>query len=144
MVSTVSQIINITKEEELVKQMIIFEDAVDRRMAPVEDLLSKDIKASNEFMIEKHMSTMDSYRQIAVRIHALAACFLEHSKSSWFAISKSKEVSDFDRHAKQKQMIAPFTGLEARSEGLIKSIDSRVNMCKVLLRLTDDRLAGMK
>jgi hypothetical protein len=144
MVSKVSEIIAITKEADLIKEMTAFENAIDKRLKSVEDLLDMDVNSSNEFAIEKHMSVVESYRQIAVRVHSLAACFLEHSKSPWFTLSKSKDISEFDRHAKQKQMVAPFFGLEARSEGLIKSIDSRVNMCKVLLKLTDDRLAGTK
>lgn len=144
MIKSVSDIIAITKEENLIKEMSAFELAAENRMAMVEGLLTQDIKSSNEFAIEKHMSTVESFRQTAVRIHALAMCFLEHAKSQWFTLSKGKEISEFDRHAKQKQMVAPFAGLESRTEGLIKSIDSRVNMCKVLLRLTDDRLAGVK
>lgn len=135
MVSKVADVIAITKEEDLKKEMTEFEAAAEKRIKPVEDLLSKDVRSAEEITVQNHMTAVDAYRQVAVRIFALAACFLEHSKSAYFTLAKGTE---FERKAKQYALIAPFTGLTARYEGLIKSIDSRVNLCKVLLRVSGD------
>ena len=88
------------------------------------------------------MASVESRRQSAVRLHSMCACFLEHSKSSLFALKKGAGISELDRRQKEKFLVAPFEGLTVRTEGLVKSIDSRVNLCKILLRLTDERLTG--
>lgn len=144
MVSKVQEIINITKEDELLKELASFENAVEKRIKPIEDLLGVDIRSAEEVTVQNHLTAVDAYRQIAVRIFALSACFLEHAKSPYFALVKGTE---FERNSKQKQLIAPFAGLAARCEGLVKSIDSRVNLCKVLLRVSgegysDNRIAA--
>ena len=140
-VSTVAQIIAITEESSLIQELGLFEKAVEKRIEPIENLLSLDIKSANEFTLEQHMSKIDSYRQISVKIHALASCFLEHAKSPYFALAKG---TGFERESKQKQLTAPFQGMVVRYEGLVKSIDSRVNMVKTLLRLQDEREKGMR
>jgi hypothetical protein len=135
MVSSVQEIIKLTKAEDLVKEMEVFETAANKRIEPIEELLRKDIRSGEEITVQNHMTKIDSYRQVAVRIFALAACFLEHAKSPYFALVNGTE---FQRNSKQKQMIAPFTGMYERYDGLVKSIDSRVNLCKVLLRAAGD------
>jgi hypothetical protein len=139
MVSTVRDIIKLTKESDLIKEMEAFELAAAKRIAPVEELLDIDIRSGEEITIQNHMSKVDSYRQTSVRIFGLTACFLEHAKSPYFALDKGTE---FQRNSKQKQLIAPFMGMFIRFEGLIKSIDSRVNLCKVLLRVSNEGMGS--
>jgi hypothetical protein len=145
-VSTISDIIKITSEKGLIDEMAIFEKALAKRVEPVEALLRIDIRAQsdNESSVEDHMTAVESQRQAAVRCHALAACFLEHSKSSYFSLKKGKDVSELDRRQKEKMLVAPFEGLSVWTEGLIRSIDSRTNLCKVLLRLVDERVNNQR
>jgi hypothetical protein len=141
-VSTVSDIIAITTEEKLMEEMQAFSRALDKRIKPIEDLLSFDVRSNseNEDVTEKHMTAVECQRQAAVRCHSLSACFLEHAKSPYFRLKRGKDVSEDDRRSKEKMLVAPFEGLAVRTEGLVKSIDSRVNLCKVLLRLVDERV----
>jgi hypothetical protein len=122
-----------------------FDRAFEKRVEGIEELLKKDVRsARDETDLECHMAEIDSHRQTVVRLHALATTFLEHSKSSWFLLKKTTGVSDTDRRAKEKTLSAPFSGLTQRTEGMIKSIDSRVNLCKSLLRLADERVKGLR
>ncbi len=141
MISSVIEIIKLTKAEDLTKEMEVFVAAADKRIEPIEKLLAKDIRSAEEITVTSHMTAVDAYRQVAVRIFALAACFLEHAKSPYFALVNGTE---FQRNSKQKQMIAPFTGMYERYNGLVKSIDSRVNLCKVLLRESGDNTANTR
>lgn len=141
MVSTYAQIIAITKEEDLFKEMGALEAAADKRIAPAEKLLNIDVRGSQETTLENHMSQVDSHRQMVVRLHSLAACFLEHAKSSTFALVSGTEAT---KRAKEKQLTAAFEGMVVRYEGLIRSIDTRVNLCKALLRLVDEREKGQR
>jgi hypothetical protein len=136
MISTVQGIIALTTEADLLKEMAAFETAADKRIAPIEKLLAVDIRSTEETTVQNHMTAIDAHRQAAVRIYALAACFLEHAKSPYFGLAT--KGTEFERSSKQKQIIAPFTGMSVRYEGLVRSIDSRVNLCKVLLRVSGD------
>lgn len=145
-VSSIAEIIAITSEQKLIEEMALFEKALDKRVEPIEKLLQIDVRAQSdsEVSVENHMTAVESKRQSAVRYHALAACFLEHAKSPYFRLKKGNGVSEDDRRSKEKMLVAPFEGLSVRTEGLIKSIDSRTNLCKVLLRLVDERVNGQR
>ena len=146
MVSTVADIVAITSETELQNEMRAFEKALERRVEPIEKLLNVDIRAQaeSESSVEDHMTAIESKRQTAVRIHSLSACFLEHAKSPYFLLKKGPGVTAEDRRSKEKMLVAPFEGLVVRTEGLVKSIDSRTNLCKVLLRLVDERVNNQR
>lgn len=145
-VSTVAQIIEITTEDKLIEEMKMFDRAMEKRIEPIETLLSVDVRAQSgsEQAVEDHMTAIESQRQAAVRLHALSACFLEHAKSPWFALKKTAGVNAEMIRSKEKMLVAPFEGMTTRAEGLVKSIDSRVNLCKVLLRLFDERVNGKR
>jgi len=135
MISQIRQILAITKESSLFEEMEAFEKSIDDKFAEVEDLLEIDVRSAEEITLQNYMSKVESFRQTAVRAFALAACFLEHAKSPYFALGVGTE---FERKSKQYQLIAPFTGLNIRLEGLVKSIDSKVNLCKVFLRVDNE------
>jgi hypothetical protein len=145
-VSSIRDIIKITSEATLMEELAVFEKTLETRILPIENLLRVDVRAQsdNEQSVEDHMTAIESKRQDAVRYHALAACFLEHSKSSYFALKKAPGVTGEDKRAKEKMLMAPFEGLSVRTDGLIRSIDSRVNLCKVLLRLMDERFTNQR
>jgi hypothetical protein len=145
-VSTVAQIIEITDEVNLVAEMKIFDKAMEKRIEPIELLLAVDVRSQSqsEQSVEDHMSKIEAQRQAAVRLHSLSACFLEHAKSPYFRLKKGKDISEDDRRSKEKMLVAPFTGMTVRTEGLVKSIDSRVNLCKMLLKLFDERVNGKR
>ena len=130
-VSSIAEIIAITSEQKLIEEMALFEKALDKRVEPIEKLLQINVRAQsdNEVSVEDHMTAIESKRQSAVRYHALAACFLEHAKSPYFRLKKGNGVSEDDRRSKEKMLVAPFEGLSVRTEGLIKSIDSRAATC---------------
>jgi hypothetical protein len=143
---TIKDICAITSEEVLMQELGIFEHTLNVRLKPIEELLEVDVRSrsNDEIAVEDHMTAVESYRQRSVRYHSLAACFLQHAKSSHFLLKKTKDISVNEQHAKEKQLIAPFEGLATLTEGAVKSIDSRVNLCKVLLRLSDERERGMR
>src|ERR1039458_5112163 len=104
-VSTISDIIKITSEKGLIEEMALFEKALAKRVEPIEKLLKVDIRSQsdNETSVENHMTAVECQRQAAVRCHALAACFLEHSKSSYFSLKKGKDVSELDRRQRSEE-----------------------------------------
>jgi len=139
MVSTVAEIIALTKEEDLVSEMKSFEISTDKRVAEVERLLAINVRSVEEITLQDHMVKVEAHRQTVVRIFALTTCFLEHAKSPCFQLEGGTE---FQRHAKMKQLVAPFAGMNARFDGLVRSIDSRVNLCKVLLRVANEGMGN--
>jgi len=136
-VSRVQQILRITKEEDLVCEMGKFEDAVYDAGAPLLVLLSQDVRSTDVVSLLDHMTEVERWRERVCRWHALAKCFLEHCKSDHFIVVRQKGVTDFERTAYQKKLTAGFAGLETWLEGVVDSVDSRVNLCKKLAGLDE-------
>ena len=134
-INKLHQILSITKEEDLRQQFCLFENAVDDQLGPLVELLKKDIRSKDVSDIQNHMSDVERYRERVVRFYALSVAFLDHCKSAHFLIPKNKSTTDFDREAYQKNLTHAFKGMSTYLEGLITSIDSRVNMAKKLTGL---------
>jgi hypothetical protein len=136
-VSKVQQILALVKEEDLVREMGKFEDAIYEAGAPLLRLLAQDVRSTDVVSLLDHMTEVERWRERTSRWHALAKCFLEHCKSDHFIVIRTKGVTDFERTAYQKRLSAGFAGLETWLEGVVDSIDSRVNLCKKLAGLDE-------
>lgn len=136
-VSTIRQILLLTKEEDLKTEMGKFEDAILSAGNDLFHLLSQDVRSTDVLSIIDHMTAVECWRERVCRWHALAKCFVEHCKSDHFILVKQTGVHEADRTAYQKRLTAGFVGVEAWLEGIIWSIDSRVNLCKKLLGLDE-------
>jgi hypothetical protein len=136
--SKIRDVLAITKEDDLLSELGRFEDALTEELRPVQSLLAKDVRTTDVASIEDHMTNVERYRERICRFHGLALCFLDHCKSDHFKLIRVKGVTEFDREAYQKRLTAGFKGLEAYLANLIDCIDSRVNDCKILLRLGED------
>lgn len=138
-VSRVSQILDIKDEKQLLAEMKKFEDSVYERIRPLRVLLVKDIHSSEVASIQNHMSDVERWRETVLRWSSLMKTFVSHCKSDHFIVKREPgmRITEFDREAYQKRLLAGFVGLDTWLEGVVDSIDSRVNMAKVLLRLDE-------
>jgi hypothetical protein len=136
-VSRVQQILALTKESELMAEMAKFEDAIYEAGDPLLRLLRLDVRSNDVANLLDHMTSVERWRERTTRWFGLATCFVSHCKSDHFIVKREKGISDFDREAYQKRLLAGFLGLETWLEGLVKSVDSRVNLCKKLLGLEE-------
>ncbi len=136
-VSRVTQILKILKEADLMTEMGKFEDAIYEAGDPLLRLLRLDVRSNDVANLLDHMTSVERWRERTTRWFGLATCFVSHCKSDHFIVKREKGISDFDREAYQKRLLAGFLGLETWLEGLVKSVDSRVNLCKKLLGLEE-------
>ena len=136
-VSRVQHILAITKEEDMLRELGKFEDAIYEAGAPLINLLRLDIRSTDVVSILDHMTEVERWRERVCRWYALARCFVEHCKSDHFIVRRDKGVTEFDRTAYQKRLSAGFIGIETWLDGLIESIDSRVNLAKKLVGIEE-------
>jgi hypothetical protein len=136
--SKIRQVLEITKEEDLVSELGKFEEAIETELAPLNSLLDQDVNSPDVNSVEKHMSNVERFRRRVVAFHALASCFLAHCKSDHFKLDKVKGVTEFDRESYQKRLTSGFIYLETLLKGVIDSIDSRVNLCKLQLKVGEE------
>jgi hypothetical protein len=136
-VSRMQHILAITKEEDLVSELGKFEDAIYEAGAPLIGLLRLDVRSQDVANMLDHMTEVERWRERVCRWHSLAVCFVSHCKSDHFTVKREKGISDFDREAYQKRLLAGFLGLETWLDGMVRSVDSRVNMCKKFLGLEE-------
>jgi hypothetical protein len=135
-VSRIQQILSITQECELTKELGRFEDSIRSIALPLIKLLALDVRAENIAEITSHMMSVERWRERICRWHSLAKTFSEHTKSDHFLVRRvdGGKTTEMDRSAYQKRLGAGFIGLEVYLENLIKCIDSRCNACKILVR----------
>lgn len=138
-ISRVQQILKITKEDELITELGKFEDAIYSAGAPLIKLLSQDVRQSEVSNLLDHLTSVEKWRDRVCRWHSLARCFEEHTKSDHFTIRRTDgcKITEFDRLSYQKKLSAGFIGLEVYLEQMIRSIDSRTNLCKKLAGLDE-------
>lgn len=139
-VSRVQQILALTKEEDLIRELGKFEDAIYEAGDPLLRLLRMDVRSNDVANLLDHMTNVERWRERTTRWYGLATCFVSHCKSDHFIVKREKGISDFDREAYQKRLLAGFLGLECWLEGLVRSVDSRVNLCKKLAGLEEGSL----
>jgi hypothetical protein len=137
MISTIRQILEIVKECDLKKEFGEFEDSVNTTLQPLITLLEKDVRTTEVSNLLDHMTAVERWRERTVRFLALATAFHSHCRSDHFIVAKTKGQTEFDRTSYQKRLTAGFNGIEIYLDGLISSLDSRVNVCKRILGIEE-------
>jgi hypothetical protein len=138
LINSIVDILKIIKEEDLKKEFGEFERQVTEGLQPLTAKLQQQVLSSEVQQLELHMTYVESWRDRVCRYNALAQAFVEHVKSTHFNLPPSKNVGVFEKEAYQKQLLAGFIGLRSMMEEKIRSVDSRVNLCKKLLGIESD------
>jgi hypothetical protein len=138
MVHNVAEILDIIKEDELMKEFREFEETLREDIKPLQDFLDKQLFTSDVPELNAHMSFVESWRDRICRRLMLADAFVEHGKSSNFLVPHSKEVKALDREAYVRKISAGMVAVRNYLENLIHNIDSRVNQCKKVLGIEGD------
>lgn len=122
-----------------------FEDEITSKLKPLVDKLEQNILSVDVVSIETHMAFVESWRSRLVRIHSLASAFTDHAKDSTFLAAKTNgdtekpiKISEIERDAHRRKLSGGFTALQVYLEGLIDSVDSRVNLSKKVLGIEID------
>lgn len=139
-VSRVAQILRITTEKRLVSELVKFEESIYVQIRRLRELLALDLHSVEVTSIQNHMTEVERWREKVLRWSSLMKAFVAHCKSDHFILKRNQpgmKITEFDRDAYQKKLLAGFLGLDYYLEGLVETIDSRVNMAKVLLRLDE-------
>lgn len=144
---SIREIFKINTVEELNAARDQFEQEINTKIQPLVDKLNQNILSSDVVSIEQHMAYVESWRARLVRYHALASAFTDHAKDSTFLAAKSsdenaKRIPEIERDAFRRKLSGGFAALQDYLEGLIDSIDSRVNLSKKVLGIEVD--AGVK
>jgi hypothetical protein len=142
MISTIRQILEITKEADLKTEFGEFEDSITENLHPLVVLLGKDVRTTEVSSILDHMTGVEKWREKVVRYLSLATAFHGHAKSDHFIVVKTKGQTEFDRSSYQKKLTCAFDGIEVYLEGLLYCLDSRVNVCKKLLGAEESNFNG--
>ena len=133
MVNRVVDILRIKNEDDLFQEMEEFETVLVATLEPLRNKLAAQVMSDEVSQLEMHMTYVESWRDRVAQYLSFASTFVEHGKSTSFLLPAGKNVTVADRDAYQKKMTAGFVGLRDDLEQMVKSIDSRVNLCKKLL-----------
>jgi hypothetical protein len=136
MIRTIADVLKIKVENELEETFILFEDSVRTSTAPLDSLLGKKI-SSDAATVEPHVIEIESWRDKICKIHALSAACAEHAKSSHFILT-GRSATQVDKEAHQRKVAGHWIALRDEMENKIRSIDSRVNLCKKFLGYEQD------
>jgi hypothetical protein len=133
MISSIREILGINDEGKLLEMVRQFDADLERELEPLNAALDQNIRTTDFTSLANHMGFVESRRAKVVRYLSLATAFLEYSKSESFLRKKEKGMTEADRRAHEKQLSAGFQAQVTMLDGLVKCIDSRVNLCKKLL-----------
>lgn len=133
MISSIVDILKIRTEKDLHESLAEFESAVDTSLKPLTDKLRQQVLTSEVQQLELHMTFIESWRDRVAKALMFAAAFEQHGKSHWFLIPTGKNITATDRESYQRSITAGASALVIYLEQLLKSVDSRVNLCKKLL-----------
>lgn len=132
-VSSIVEILGLKTEADFKSAFGDFETAVTTTFKPLEDRLRQQVLTSEVQQIELHMTFVESWRDRAAKALMIASAFENHGRSHWFLLAGGKGITATDREAYQKSITAGAAALCVYFEQLLKSVDSRVNLCKKLL-----------
>lgn len=142
---SIKEIFNINTVEALNAARDQFESELDAKLNPLIEKLQSNVLSTDVTSIETHMAFVESWRARCVRYHALASAFTDHAKDSTFLAAKTNgdadkpvKVSEIERDAHRRKLAGGFAALQTYLEGLIDSIDSRVNLSKKVLGIEVD------
>lgn len=132
-VNTISEILGLKTEAELKAAINEYEQSMITCFRPLTDRLAQQLLTNEVQQLELHMTFVESWRDRAAKALMLASAFESHGKSHRFLLAGGKGITATDREAYQKDMITSASSQVVYFEELLKSIDSRVNICKKLL-----------
>lgn len=132
-VNTIVEILGIKTEKDFVGAVGEFESTVVLTFKPLTDRLQQQVLTSEVQQLELHMTFVESWRDRVAKALMLSAAFENHGRSHHFLLPGGKGITATDREAYQKSITAGAAALCVYFEQLLKSVDSRVNLCKKLL-----------
>jgi hypothetical protein len=139
---SIREIFKINTVEELNAARDQFEQEIYTKTEPLVVKLDQNILSSDVASIEQHMAYVESWRARLVKYHAFASAFTDHAKDSTFLAAKdsgdTKRIPEIERDAFRRKLSGGFSALQGYLEGLIDSIDSRVNLSKKVLGIEVD------
>ncbi len=133
-VNTIVEVLGIKTEPEFKAAIGEYESSVILALKPLTDRLSQQVLTSEVQQLELHMTFVESWRDRTAKALMVANAFVSQGKSHHFLLPGGKNITTTDREAYQKSIIGGCSAVASYLEDLIKSIDSRVNLCKILLR----------
>ena len=133
MVSSIVEILKIRTEKDFHEAISEFETTIEQNLKPLTDKLRQQVLTSEVQQLEMHMTFVESWRDRVAKALMFASAFEQHGKSHWFLLPGGKNITSTDREAYQKSMTAGASAYSVYLEQLLKSVDSRVNLCKKLL-----------
>lgn len=133
MVGSIVEILKLRTEKDFHGAVEEFETAINTALKPLCDKLRQQVLTNEVQQLEMHMTFVESYRDRVAKALMFAAAFEQHGKSHHFLIPAGKNITATDREAYQKSMTAGASAYCVYLEQLLKSVDSRVNLCKKLL-----------
>lgn len=150
---SIKEVFNIMTVEALNAARDQFENELQTKLNPLFTALEKNILSSDVASIEQHMAYIESWRARLVRYHALASAFTDHAKDSTFLAAKMSggdgngvvgldvkviKIPEIERDAFRRKLSGGFAALQVYLEGMIDSVDSRVNLAKKILGIETD------
>ena len=133
MVNSIVEILKIRTEKDFHEAVGEFETTIEQNLKPLTDKLRQQVLTSEVQQLEMHMTFVESWRDRVAKALMFASAFEQHGKSHWFLLPGGKNITATDREAYQRNMIAGASAYCVYLEQLLKSVDSRVNLCKKLL-----------
>lgn len=132
-VASIVDILGIKNEADFKAAFGEFEHTIDITFKPLENYLRKQVLSSEVQQLELHMTFVESWRDRVAKALMFASAFDNHGRSHHFLLPGGKGITATDREAYQKSITGGAAALSVYFEQLLKSVDSRVNLCKKLL-----------
>lgn len=142
--TTIAQIHQLTTEDSYKEGWSKFEETIDLTLKPLTDKLKQQVLTAEVPQLEQHMTFVESWRDRVAKILMLANAFVNHGKSHRFLLPGGKNITATDREAYQRGIVGAIICIASYLEDLIKSIDSRVNLCKILLRSEQEAVGNRR
>jgi hypothetical protein len=138
MLNTIAQAHGLLTEVDLADALVAYETDLSRELGPLEAQLSRNVITGAPGDIMQHMGYVETWRDRVTRFLMVAAACVEHAKSDNFEAVSDKKMTEERRKSYQRRLAGGWDALYGRLEQLIKSIDSRVNLCKKVLGIDSE------
>lgn len=132
-VNTIVEILGIKTEADLRNAVGDFETSVEAVFKSLTDRLRQQVLSSEVQQLEMHMTFVESWRDRVAKALMLSSALEQHGKSHYFLLPGGKNITSTDREAYMRSITAGASALCVYFEQLLRSVDSRVNLCKKLL-----------
>jgi hypothetical protein len=133
-VNNIVEVLGIKTEADFKSAVGEFERTIASTLKPLTDKLQQQVLSPEVQQLELHMTFVESWRDRTAKALMIANSFVNHGRSHHFLLPGGKNITTTDREAYQKGIVGSCSSVASYLEDLIKSIDSRVNLCKILLR----------